>query len=221
MNKTKASIPSPHLISAFVVFISVLVLGFIFQDTLKETVLVYILYALWVGELAIKSLGQRLIWLVTLVITLILTLRFSRLKAEGPSKPPKSILAQHAPSSRRILFWQKRINVMKSSVERDYYLSDLYRLIIKILVHHEQSSPEDIKERLRSGELFVTSEVYDILGENDPQSSPDQKMGFIQKLRQLFRWNRDGSKAQSYLPDARLEKVAAYLESLLENEHDI
>jgi hypothetical protein len=221
MNNIKRSFPRSQLISAFVVFLTVLGLGFIFQEALKDTLLVYIQYVLWVGELAFKSFDQRCIWLLALVITLVLTLKFSRYKTEKPIEKPKTPLPPRSSETRRINFWRKRIEVMRSAVERDYYLSDLYQLIIKTLVYHEESNPVDIRERLRSGDLAVPSEVHEILGLVDLQSSPEQQIGIIQRIQQGFHWIRNIFKTQTDLPDPRLEKVAAYLESLLENDHDV
>ena len=71
MNKIRSSLPWPQLIFAFVVFIAMLVLAFSYQGTLRETVLVSILYVLWLGDLAIQSIDQRCIWQLALVNTLV------------------------------------------------------------------------------------------------------------------------------------------------------
>jgi hypothetical protein len=109
---------------------------------------------------------------------------------------------------------------MRSNAERDYYLSDLHQLIIKSLSYDKQISPEDIKEQLRSGTLLLPSEVHNFLGVFDFQNGLDQQIGFFQKLQQWFHRIRGIFKSQTKLPDPDLEKVAAYLESLLEDGDD-
>lgn len=220
MNKIKSSNPSSQLIFALVVFMAVMILGFIFQDVLKETVLVYIQYALWVGELTIKGFDQRCIWMMTLVITLFLTLKFSRHKRMEPIDEPTEIPEERSPETRRIHFWRQRVRVMRTTVERDYYLSELIWLVVKTLMYHEKKNLDEIKECIRSGELLVPSEVHDLLGLNELQNESNQRVGITDRIRRWFQSLREGSKATTYLSEPNLEKVAAYLESLLEAEHD-
>jgi hypothetical protein len=221
MKESRESSARSQLIYPIAVFIAVLVFGYIYRDILRDTALVFFLYMFWVGELAFQSLGQRNIWILALVITLVLTVRFSRQMIENPIAQPKTTLDSPPPDTRRISFWRKRVKVMRSTAERDYYLSDLYQLIIKSLAYDKQINPEDIKEQLRSGTLLLPSEVYDFLGVFDLQYGSDQQIGFIQKLQQRFHRIRGSFKSKSNLPDPGLEKVAAYLESLLEDGDDI
>jgi hypothetical protein len=215
--------PSPRaqLIYPIVVFITVLALGFIFQDILRDTVLVFFLYIFWTAELAFQSLGERSIWILALAITLILTIRFSRQIIKNPIARRKTTLQRLPPETRRISFWRKRVRVMRSTVERDYYLSDLHRLIINTLAFDAKISPEEIKEQLRSGTLVLPSEVHDFLGVFDLQNGPSQQIGFIQKMQLRFHQFKEGFKTQTNLPDPGLEKVAVFLESLLEDGDDI
>lgn len=221
MKESRASSPRALLIFPIVVFLAVLALGFVFRDIIRDTVLVFFLYMFWVGELAFQSLGQRNIWILALVITLVLTVRFSRQMIENPIARPKTSFDRTPPETRRINFWRKRVKVMRSTVERDYYLSDLHQLIIKSLAYDKQISPEDIKEQLRSETLLLPSEVHDFLGVFDLQNGPEQQIGFIQKIRQRFHQIKGSFKSKKNLPDPGLEKVAAYLENLLEDDDDI
>jgi len=221
MNKFRSAFSWFQLFFAFVVFIAVLILGFIYQDTLRETVLVSILYVFWLGDLAIESFDQHCIWLLTLVITLVLTLKFSHRRAEKSIAPPKTTLRRPSQVIRRIHFWKNRIKDGRTAVfKHDYHRSDLLWLVVKTLAHRENSNPEDIKKRLLSGELLVPPEVQGILGMDDPQSSLDQQIGIIQRIQQIIHWSSERVQAPIFLPDPRLEEVATYLESLLEDGHD-
>ncbi|MEN8241766.1 MAG: hypothetical protein ABFS17_07585 [Chloroflexota bacterium] len=218
MNKKESRVPWLQLAFAFLVFVIVLVLGFIYRDTLRETVLDSLLYVLWAWDITIKSSDQRLIWLLALLITLLIVSISSRQKSEKPKESPRQPLESHPPETRRIPFWRSRIKIRESVIRRPgYFRPELNWLAIKTLVFHQNSTVKDVKDRLRSRELIVPPEVLEILGMDTTESELDQNAGIIQRILQ---WFSERFKVPRYIPDPRLEKVAAYLESLLEDSYD-
>ena len=223
MNKIRSSLPWSQLIFAFVVFIAVLVLlTFIYQDTLRETVLVSILYVLWVGDLAIQSFDQRCIWLLALVITLVLTITFSRRKTEKPIADSQTTLRRRSFVPGRIDYWRSQVWLGSSAVYmRSYHRSDLRRLVIKALAYRENKDSEEIRELLRSEKLQVPPEVRYILGMDDLVRGAEYRLGILHRIQQRFNWIHANFLAPTFSPDPRLDKVAAYLESFVEDDHDV
>jgi hypothetical protein len=222
MKKNRVSIPWPQYIFVFVVFIIILILGYIFQDALRETVLVNVLHAIWVLDLAIKSVDQDNLWMLALVITLFWMIISISQKFEEPIPPPKAPFQGHLPAAERIPFWRGMIKVRESVAYRPkYFRPEVNWLIIKTLTYHENSNTEDVKDRLRSGELVVPPEVHDVLGMGVTQSGIEEQGGITERITLRFQLFRERFKTQKYIPDPRLEKVATYLESLLENTDDI
>ena len=101
-----------------------------------------------------------------------------------------------------------------------YRQTDLPQLIIKTLSYQENVNRESIEAALRSGELRVPPEVRYSLWMDDPQSVPYQQVGIIRRIQQKFHWMNKRFRAPTSIPDPRLETVAAYLESILEDGYD-
>ena len=118
---------------AGLVFLTAVVFALRFQNRLKEIVLVPLLYLLWVGKLALRSFDQRCLWLLALIITLALSLSFSRRK-ERPFEIKPTRRLRHTPAAGRIQFWRAQIRVNSSAVyAQNYRRSELRRLAIKAL----------------------------------------------------------------------------------------
>jgi hypothetical protein len=221
MNKIRSSLPWPQLIFAFVVFIAMLVLAFSYQGTLRETVLVSILYVLWLGDLAIQSIDQRCIWQLALVITLVLTITFFFRKIEKSISNSLTTVKRGSLVPSRIRFWRIQVRVGSSAVyARSSRPSDLSGLVIKALAYHENMDIKEVIKLLRSQKLQVPPEVRNILGMDDLKREAEYRLGILRRIQQKFRLMRANVLDPTFSPDPRLDKVAEYLESLLEDEHD-
>lgn len=221
MNRIRHSLKWLQFLIAFVVFIAVLGLAILYQDQLKEAVLVPMLYILWVGELVFNSFDQQCIWLLALVIALVLSLSFSR-RTKEPVEDYRMSAPQHFLGTGRIRFWRGQIRVGSSAVYASgYHRSELRRMVIKTLAYREGLRDEEIKEQLRSGRLNVPPEVRYILGLDDTRDSPDQPMNLMKRIDGWFDQIIGRFGVSTYSPDPRLEKVAEYLESLMEVDDDI
>ena len=220
MNKIRQSLPWLQFMVAFVVFIAVLGLAILYQDQLKEVVLVPMLYVLWAGELVFKSFDQQCIWLLALVIALVLSLSFSG-RTKEPVEDHRMSRTHHFLAAGRIRFWRGQIRVGSSAVYASgYRRSELRRLVIKTLAYREGVSSEEIKEQLRSGGLSVPPEVSYILGLDDTRDSPDQPVALMKRIEEWFDQTIVRFRASAFSPDPRLEKVAEYLESFMEVDND-
>ena len=221
MNKIRQSLPWLPFIIAFVVFIAVLGLAVLYQDQLKDAVLVPMLYLLWVGDLVFKSFDQRCIWLLALVIALALSLSFSR-RTKEPVEDHRKSTSNHYLTGGRIRFWRGQIRVGSSAVYASgYRRSELRRLVIKTLAYREGVSNEEIKEQLHSGGLNVPPEVSYILGLDDTQDSSDQPVDLMKRIEGWFGQIKLRFGVSEFSPDPRIEKIAEYLEKLMEVDNDV
>ena len=211
----------PQLRFAFAVFITMLVLVYIFRDMLRETLLAYILNLLWTANAVLQSFDQRCIWilglLIALVITIILSLQNYQIfipDAEETRSEPS--LFQH-----RIRFWRTEINVMSSDVSsHSPRPSDLRRLVNLVLASRAQADIKEINQLIRDRKLQVPIEVSYVLGIESPEVRVNHQPGFINRLIRILQRKWRISQVSSHSPDPGFDKVAAYLESLLEDNYD-
>ena len=221
MSRTRNSLPWLQFLVAFVVFIVVIGLAVRYQEPLKEAVLVPLLYILWVVDLVLKSFDQRCIWSLALVIALVASLVFSRRTQEfsedySRSKPQRFL------DSGRIRFWRRQIRISSSALSTSgFHRSELRRLVIEILVYREGLSDDEIKEQLFAGEIDVPPEVRFILGLDDPQDDPDKPPNFWKRVSRWINEIIGRFRTPNLIPNPRLERVAEYLENLMEVENDV
>ena len=203
MNRLRPSISWLPILFAGIVFLTIFVLAFIYQDLLKEMVLVPLLYLFWLGNLILKSFDQRCVWLLALIITLLVSLSLSRPK-QKKQKANLNLTQRRDLSAGRIQFWRGQIRVGSSSVyARTYRRSELRQLTFKVLAYQENCSIGEIRARLRSGHLQVPAEVRYVLGIEIPEDDPTHRCPDITRAKTILGWTpkisiEDGLKKLSF-----------------------
>lgn len=221
MNKIKETNLRRALIPALIVFVIVVVLGFMYQETLKETVLVSFQYILWLGSIFIKNLDQRYLWLQIVLVSLMFAFGLSSMFPSPIKKRNGDITEEELPQKGRIDFWQYRISMYRNIRGRNtFILLDFPTLIVDTLALHERSDPKIIKENILSGKMQVPDEVYGIVAMEEVSTEEDEDTQAFQGGRNLLQRLSGRPNAAETAANARLEKVAAYLEYLLEDEND-
>jgi hypothetical protein len=220
MNETHQSLPWWQFLLAFVVFIAVLGLAYFYREQITEIVLVPILYVLWIIDIALQMFGQRCIWLLALVIALALSLVFSR-RNEKPVKDLDRTVYTRGPAVGRIHFWRRRVRVNSGAIYAiSYRRSEMRQLVIRALAYRENSRIRDIEDQLRSGQLSVPAEVSHLLGLDDQPEESHKSLGLIDFIKLRFEWITERFVTPRYSPDPKIEKVAEYLENLMEVDND-
>jgi len=192
----------------------VIVLGLLYQDALQESVLISVQYILWVGGIFIKNLDQRYLWLQILMVSLFFAFGFSSLFTSSLENRRRADLSKKPPENGRIDFWQYRVYMYRNVRSgRIFSLLDFPRLIIETLAYHERSDPETINEEILGREIQVPPEVHSVVAMDDFPAELDQGRSLIDRILGRL-------QTPQVVSDARLEKVAAYLENLLEEKND-
>lgn len=210
-----------QLIFTLLVFLATLILALVFRETLRETLLVPLLYLVWVGNLAFKSLDQSCIWVAALMVALAIGMGYRR-RAKTPLESPQTILRRPPPAG-RIQFWQSQLGVRRG-LTSDQRLTawEARRLFINLLAYREHTNAEQIKKQLSRGELTLPAEIRAHLALEDNGSRPEQPIPPLERLRQMvIEYLNLPDRGAASRPDPKWEKVADYLESLMEVEHDI
>ncbi len=199
------------------VFIIMLILGLLFQDWLRETLLVPVQYALWVVALAFRSFDQHTIWLMTLGLALALSLIYAMRIGRHPVNRSQAEGSNRHRRRGRVHFWGRQIHqVRNSKYTRRYRYHELTQLVIKTLMLKENMDRKNIFERIRNRELNMPPEVRAIMASEQTYRPPIARVGWLQRWR--GQWPAPGQPQgfSSQAPDHRLERLAAYLESLTE-----
>lgn len=222
MKKIRQSNLTRPLLAALLVFIVVAALGFLYQETLQETVLVSFQYLLWLGGMFIKNLDQRYLWLQIVLVSLLFAFGLSSLFPSADDDDSGAMTDEERNEKGRIDFWQYRIDLYRSIRGRNnFILLDFPSLIVDTLAFHERKDPKTVKAEILSGALQVPEEVYGMVAMKEVAAEKDEAPQAFQGGQSFFQRISGRSKMPETAADARLEKVAAYLENLLEDENDI
>jgi hypothetical protein len=221
MNKDRRRLLWLQLLTALLVFVVVVGLALRYQDSLKEIILIPLLYVMWVAELVLKSFDQRCIWLMALMVAVSLSLAFSYRSRSRVDFYQRS-LPQRFPDSGRIRYWRRQIRIGSSALYTSgFHRSELSRLVVEALAYREGVGIEEIKEQLNIGVITVPSEVRYILGLDEVRDPPDKPSGFMKRSARWFNQFFRQLFAPKSTPKSRLEKVIEYLESLMEVNDDV
>jgi hypothetical protein len=193
----------------------------IFLAALRETLFVYFLNLIWAGRIILQNFDQHCIWIMGVLIALVLTIVLSLRNLQIVHPDVQATKRDVSFIQNRIRFWRTEVNLMSSDVfSRSSHPSDLRRLVILVLANQAHVDIKEINKRIRYRKLQVPPEVSYVLGMETPQEEGRKQPGIIYQFMNsiLRKWR--SSRVSSDSPDPRFGRVAAYLESLLENDHD-
>jgi hypothetical protein len=220
MNKNHRPLQRWQFLVPLLIFIAVAGLLYIFRELITEIILMPILYVLWVVDLALQIFGQQCIWFLALIIALILSFAFSRRRGKSDLYLRQTVY-DPGPAIGRIQFWRRRVRVNSGAIHAVSYRNPgVWELVARALAYHENSDVKEIEEQLRSGQLQVPVEVGQILGLDIQSIEPRPKVGFINSIKLWFRRMVEYFTPQKFVPDPKIEKVAEYLEGLVEVDND-
>ena len=221
MNNENQSRLKPQIIIPIIVFAVVSILGFVFQNSLENTVGVFVEYVLYVANIVIKNIDQKYLWLQIVILALALAGWYSGVFTSSVPKKRGNAPDTNIPETGRIDYWRYRVYMYRSVRSGGiYFLLDFPKLIVETLAFQRRSEPDLIKEGILSGEIEVPPEVYRVVAMDDlPAKTVEERKAF-QEVRSLIKGIQGRPEVPALESDARLQKVATYLEELLEDEND-
>jgi hypothetical protein len=219
MKKIYQSIAGWQFLLASLVFIAVVGLAYVYQEQITAIVLVPILYLMWFVDLALQMFGQQCIWVLALIIALILSFVVSH--RNETSVPDATRGMENRPAVGRIQFWRRRVRISSNTIDDvSFRGSEFRQLVLQTLAYQENTNIRDIEEQLRSGQIRVPADVSNILGLTDQITVTRPSIGFLESIKLRIRWIIESFAPPEYYPDPRIEKVAEYLENIMEVEDD-
>lgn len=208
------------LILTLVVFLAALVLAVIFRSKLQETVLIPILYLVWIGNLAIRSLDQNCIWVAALLLAIAIGLSSTR-RAKKPVEALPAA-ARRTLATGRIHFWRNQIGARRGVTAPQRLRSwEARRLFYQLMAYREHTSVEEIKKRFNQPDSTLPDEIRLLLVSENGEVEPTQALSLFDQIRRALSFVFGFSGRDIRAPDPMWEKVADYFESLVEVDDDI
>ena len=206
---------SRPLAIAIGVFALALVAALFFQDTVREVVVVPILYLVWFLGLLIRSFDQGCLWTVALIAALVLGVATIRRQPfERDMVPPPQ--ARVAPTG-RIQYWRNQVAASRASpIAQDSFRTEMRRLITELWAHRHHQTVDDVRRQLRQDQLPLPDVVRSMLGLSrlaGPKRAPWWK--------RIGRWFTSRLKRPGAAPsNPELDGTLDYLEDLMEVVND-
>ena len=198
------------------VLIATGVLTFLLRDLVRENIVLPMTYALWLGDLMLRSVPQALLLGVLIALCLVILLR-SATKSNRVEPPPSYAPPASAQYHSRLLFWVRQLSRMEDSQFAVEKLAvELRNLTLRILSTQEHLTDDELIQAIKRGTLEIPAEVRDlILRPQDWMTAnpPSEWQLFLRWLRRN-KPQPPANDAQS----AKLDAAIRYIESRVNSE---
>jgi hypothetical protein len=200
------------------VFLGTLVLLWFLRHSIRETLVIPILYLLWLGRLVFNSIHQAVFWGLLLLAAAILLLRGLRRRSQPGPAGARRTMRQHR--SRRVAHWAVLVERTPLRSSHDIYaLNEFRRLISAVWAYRAHLSPQEIERDIRSGVLDPPPELQlyfeDSAGPGEPGRGTIGRA--LDPLRSWFRGRRSQPPSSA---NAHLWSLIESLENDLEANRD-
>lgn len=173
----------------------------IFNQFVREVIVIPFLYLLWIGRFLLEAVPQTILWggfSVILMMIMVISLF-------GKSRPMVQLYKKTPAAQGRIAPWVELIK----KAERDAYFKwrlaqGLQKLALDAIAHQSDQSLKETRQQLKQGELNLPPEIQAYF-----QASL-KSLGYLSPSRRLF-----SSKAAASPLDLDPAQVAQFLENLM------
>lgn len=207
MSRLQRIQPRQWLLIALVL-IATAALTILLRDTVRTVIVIPMAYALWLGDILLRSLPQGLLLGLLIVLCIGIVLR-SALKGDASEPEPRAtvITGQH---HSRLLFWARQLSRLEDSqfaVEK--LAAELKKVLLKILSAQENLTEDEVIDAVRSGELAVPADIRTLVVRPQDWMKAQPASGW----ELILRWLRPKRPAKTNPEQSRkIEAVIAYIE---------
>lgn len=206
--------PIKRSLAALVVLLPIsLVLLVHFRDTIREIIIVPVLYLLWLLELTFNSIDQTVWWGLLLALSAVLL--FSAVRPQRRTKSPRQWTDDPSRwGNRRIAHWAKQVECTRNGMLWGFRsASDLRDLILQVLAYRRRISPPELEQEIAVGSGKWPPEILAYLeSERCPHAARRRSRNrTVNWLRTVLDMN--GTKAQTASDDAILVAAVRTLEA--------
>lgn len=199
---------SNRLLLAGLVLLLAIPLMLILKDVVREVVLIPLWRVLWLLSLVLRAIPQVFFWGALLVIILFLAVK----SLARQEKPIKKVWDVEPGYPGRVMIWAQRVYLMeRGEYSRRYMAQRLRRLVLEVLAYSERLNIEQVRQRLKTGELDTPPEVQACL--QAELTSMSKLHGWFSRL-----WHRLRPGTRTAPPDFDLDRVIQFLEDQLNIE---
>ena len=162
MNRLARMQPRQWLIIALVL-IATGALTLLLRDLVREMVVIPLTYAVWMGDIALRTIPQGLLLALLVLIGLFFVLR-SAMHSTGDDQPLARGTVPASQQHSRLVFWARQLNRMEDSQFAVEKLAlELKALIVRILSSQGNLPEDDVIDAVQRGNLAVPDEVRSLL----------------------------------------------------------
>jgi hypothetical protein len=201
----------PLLLLLALLLLLTIPLALTFQHTVREAIVIPLLYLLWLGRLIYLSIPQPLLWAAFLALALFIIVK-SLGERPGPLARPRKMEARYGG---RVTAWAGRLYL---ATQGDYFkwrlARDLGQLGLELMAYRERLSPgqRDVYREIEKLAAPPEVQAFFRAGLSLPSSRP---LGLFSRLT---RWLRRDTIASSL--DLDPESIVQWLEDQMGDQDD-
>jgi hypothetical protein len=199
------------------IFPLTLLILLIFRDTIREWVVIPLLYLFWFINQGILGLYQGILWFVFLI--LILSFTYFSLKRFNVYKERFEDQRQQIVGTGRMRHWTNLLNLAgRGGLSHPYIASQLREELYALIAYRKNLKPFEVERQVESGELVIPEDIRRFLYSQNNHYDNSSFFTEIVKFWRTFlpvrhRTNRDWVMKN-------IERTIAYMEEILELNDD-
>lgn len=162
MNRLAHIQPRQWLLIALVL-IATGVLTLLLRDAVREAVVIPMSYALWLGDIVLRSVPQALLLGLLVLLCIGIILR-SATRSAGATEALAQATPAAATHHSRLLFWARQLNRMEDSQFAVEKLAlEMKKLTVNILSVQENLPEDEVMNAVQRGTLVVPDDVRSLI----------------------------------------------------------
>ncbi len=215
MNRLARVQPRQWLLIALVL-IATGILTFLLREAVRDTVVIPLTYALWMGDFMLRSVPQALLLGLLIALSIAIIVR-SATKNTGDEQPSAYAAEPKAQYPSRLVFWARQLSRMEDSQFAVEKLAvELKGLTIRILAAQENLPEEGVIDAVKNGTLDVPAEVRELIIRPQDWMTANPPTQWALFLRWLRR--NQPTSAMDTPKNAKLEAVIRFIETRVDSE---
>jgi len=173
----------------------------------------------WLAGLVYRSVAEMFWWFLVVIVSAVILL--GSLRKFLQPKTEIGLPQSKTEEGRRISYWMSQLYLTRTEEGSQKYLNPaLVSLVADILVYRERLPAEEIRKRLRSGELDAPPEIMATFQKRfTPVFRRSDQTRTDRAWSRFLTWLRIRPAPVMQTRDPELERILAYLEEQLEIKH--
>ncbi len=204
-----------RLLALLFIFLALAALLFVFQDAVRQLVIVPIQYFAWFAALIYHSVDQQVVWSLLFLLALFIGLQllYESFRPAGSRPLPLDSISL---GQARVGAWLMPVRFMlRGGTGQDYFAAEVRRLMLAILAYRENLTPKEVEQRIAGGSIVIPEQLL-FAFQSRTYRPPNFWARVRRDIQSVFASIRRNNKEQDEERKLILQAIVQFLEEQME-----